>query len=981
MLRTQEDENLLQSFAERIEQFRQGVLRGRPYVWELRLSLEEFDALESAIEKSISSHNGSYNHLLTKECAAVVVIYLAEWYKRFYDGSDTDNGNRKINLDTDELQKLYDLAQIDKNVFVYKAPKTSRWQESLQVLGGLAVRAELKHDANGDLLSRLCKIYHGEDIDFDGIMDQNRAVALRESIIQKHSLYEYLKCILRKGDGIQLPFAESDCGNEDTGIPELIRRIKKANKIAKKDKFNFEWVVYYTAGRNQMVRHLRVMLKPEEIGDGKKQYIGYDRLRLLEWGVEHPEKVGRICFYLRFKNKDRYIQKEGMDEEPLFKYDNTGSEVTGFLSVNNLDENTYVNVPVDRFDMVEMVMKFDGECRKVQELEVRDYMQVYFLPKSSNKFSSRRNPQQPTFLIFSSDYHLIDEYKDLPVSYACFRNGENTSENYCWCPINDKVIIADIDGREVTPPFFNRNGLYQVVIKKYFKTIQYKENLYVIHQKKDSDCDEDEPPEESLVSVLFGRSGLQVIHYKSGLMKECEVVLNFDLEWRKIDGGYVNWNEEEPEQGIVRLRVTVKDIEFKRLVYYIPFTPEDGRDPIWRDFEHQRICSSLEGVDDIQDDFKFSLTEKEPVTKPLVIGSENEKIVIDVYRPVIVRELSQKSNNDGEYKIVSYHNKNENIRIPLINCNQFSIRDFSENGVKEYQVNCRSSSYYDFISINRMGLSNANYLQERSAKDLMNNFPLDYLKIYITKADDCPTNLYAWNYKDEPNPVKTVSEMRETGIVFQSLKDDASPRHYYCPAFFSDDDWGDENWDGEEAQDGNIDPLYCYEKAAEHKVYFFLFNPLIKVVAGRTQIKDIFLPLLRKRNYQLTEFDVKNLYRFALHFHFDWMLLPRTLWLSEIDSFATPEERDELIAKVTEFFSCTPKCTDDHEKFYLKDFLKIYWNFDRWPKVDDVADVALKLIKNESDVLGRMEMKDYLKLYDEFRYKFNEMSRAVATAQ
>lgn len=976
MSRTQEDENLLQSFAERIEQFRQGILRGRPYVWELRLSLEEFNSLESAIEKSISSHNGSHKHLLTKEFAVVVVIYLAEWYKRLYNGSDTDEKNRIINLNNGEPEKLYELAQIDKNTFAYQASENNSWLGSLYVLGGLAIQTELKHDSNGDLLSRLCKIYHGENVDFGNVVSQGRAVALQKSITQKHSLYEYLKCILRKGDGRQLPFAESDCRNEDTDIPKFIRRIENANRIAKKDKFSFEWVVLYTAGRNQMVRYLRVMLKPEEIGGGKKQYIYYDRLQLPEWGVEHPEKVGRICFYLRFKNKGRYIQKERADEEPLFKYDNTGSEVTGFLSVSNLDENTYANVPVDRFDKVEIVMKFDGECRKVQELEVKDYMQVYSLSKTSNKFSNSRNPQRPTYLIFSSDYHLIDEYKDLPVSYACFRNGENTSGSYCWCPINDKVIIADSEGREVVPPFYNRSGLYQVVITKYLKTIQYKENLYVLYQWKESDDDDlfEEP-----ITVLFGRNGLQVIHYKSEQTTDFEYVLDYKLEWLKSNGKYVNWNEEEPEQGAVWLRVSVNknDIIFKQQVYYVPFAPENGQDPIWRDFEHQRICSSLEGIDDIQDDFKFSLTEKEPATKQLVIGSENSKIFIDVYRPVIVRELSQKSNKDGEYKIVHYHDKNEDIRIPLINCDQFSIRDFSENGVEEYRIQNKSSLYYGFLTFNQTNLSVGTYDEEHCVKELATNIPLDYLKIYLTRPLDAMPNPHAWDYQSDPVSVKNPNEFTAVeGIVFQSLKDDDSPREYVRPIIKKRSGWGGKK------NMVNVDPLYCYEIAAEHKVYFFLFNPLIKVIADGTQIKDIFLPLLRKRNCQLTKMDVENLYRFALHFHFDWMLLPRTQWVREINSFAmTEEDREALYAQVTEFFCCTPKCADDHEKFYLKDFLKIYWDFDRWPKVDEVADVALKLIMDEFDALGKMEMKDYLKLYDEFRYKFNEMSRAIATAQ
>ena len=606
-------------------------------------------------------------------------------------------------------------------------------------------------------------------------------------------------------------------------------------------------------------------------------------------------------------------------------------------------------------------------------VELQDYMQIYGVSKNPHKFTSRRNSQAATIVIFSSAYHLTEEYKDLPVEYAHYRNGEQMSEDYCWCPINDKVVIADSNGREVTPPFFNRNGLYQVVTKKYLKTIKYNENLYVLYQYIDPDDDEEEYQDDPQMAVLFGRSGLEVRHFPTSQAKEGEPVTDYDLEWQK-DGRYIDWDKEEPQQGAIRLRVTVKGIVFKPKVYYVPFVPADAsQQPIWRDFEKMRICTALNGVEDIQDDIKRLLTGEElSDTKQLKIGTDAARILVDVYRPVIVRELSQQKTGEEESKVIKYYQKDEDIHIPLIDCEQFSVRDFSENGVKEYQVKSRSTVYYNFPTFNQTSLSSGMYTEEHAAKELTPEIPLDYLKIYMTRPLDEQSELYAWDYKSDPRPVESANELTGEGIVFQSLIEKDSPRDYSMPTIKKKSGWGGKK------DVVAIDALYCFETVAAHKTYFFLFSPLIKVIASQTQIQDIFLPLMKKRNYQLTEEDIDNLYRFAMQFHFDWMLLPRVSWKASIEAgAATDEEQEELKKHVTDFFAKTPKCSDERELAQLKDFLKRYWTFNGHPNLADVAEKAVKLILDDPDALGNQEMREFLKHYDDCRFKFIEMSKVV----
>lgn len=982
MPQTEEDKILLNTLPHKVEEMKQNILRGEPYVWKLRLSLSDFCALESALNNSISSHGNMHEYLLSEDFAVITVIYLAEWYKRFYNGDDTTDDDKILSLNSKELEELYDLAKIDKKTFVYNASKNPdrtsyRWLESMQVMGGLAVLAELRRDQNDRLLSQLCKIFHGEDIELDDLVDRNRAVAFQESIARQHSLYEYLKCILEKdthGKRI-LPFATSDLKDESTRIPELIAMIENADKIARKNKFDFEWIINYTARSKSMVRQLRVKLKPEVIGGGRRQYIGYDRLRSAEWGVENPENIGRIRFYLRFKNGREYIQKEGNNEEPIFKYDNTGSETTGFLSVNKEDEAFYLNVPAARFDKVEIVIKYDDTIRVVQDLPVEDYMQIYEVSKSGGRlFTSRKNSQAYTVLLFSIAHHLIEEYTNIPVSFAHFRNGEKCGEDYCWCPIMDKVALRLSSGEERY--FFNRNGLYQVVTKKYLKTIKYLDNVFVLYKYIDAELDEDEMQTDTL-TVQFGRNALNVLHYPSGQAKDGVPVTDYTVEWySQAERRYVNWDEEhQPSQGKLRLRVTVKGLVFTPKVYYVPFSPSNpNQEPIWRNFETMRICTALEGVDDVQDDFRKVLDSKEPDTRCLEIGTNNEKILIDVYRPVLIRELSQKKAGMDESKVVSYYENNEDIQIPLINCEQFSVRDFSEDGVKEYYLKRNSTIYYNFPTFNHTGVDGTSYILEESASELSPELPLDYLKIYVTKALDDAGDLYAWNYKSAPEKIDSSCSMIEEGIVFQSLKDNDSPRHYAMPTIKK----GKGGWGGKKNQ-LVVEPLYCFETVAEHKTYFFLFNPLVKVVSAGTQIKDILLPLIKKRDYSLTDADIDNLYRFAIHFHFDWMLLPRDSWKAQIvEEAQSAEEQEQLLEAVTVFFIRTPKATDERERACLIDFVKRYWTFNDYPKIDDIAETALKLIQDSPDALNRIgDLKDFLKSYDVCRFKFIEMSKAI----
>jgi hypothetical protein len=187
------------------------------YVWELRLSQDDFIQLEEAIKQSITSAN-SQKHLFTQENALYTIVYVAEWYKRRYNGMDTDKDTCVVKLD-DTCKQLWENSIYDSNTYVYDASsnpdKPSRqWVRSLYLMGGLALQQELKRANEDDnhFLVELCRLYHGESTDIMSIDDRTRSIPFQRSITERHSLFHYIASIL-KGD---YPFAKEELKDADS---------------------------------------------------------------------------------------------------------------------------------------------------------------------------------------------------------------------------------------------------------------------------------------------------------------------------------------------------------------------------------------------------------------------------------------------------------------------------------------------------------------------------------------------------------------------------------------------------------------------------------------------------------------------------------------------------------------------------------------------------------------------------------------------
>ena len=829
----------------------------QPYVWQLRLSESDFKELEATITHQLKADNGRHETLLSEHWALAVLLYMAEWYKRCYQSGNT---NDLLQLDTNELKQLWQTLGINTLLYLYTdASGNSRWQYSTYVLGGLAIRHELnrKESDNGRFLKGLCRIFNGENYTLENLDDATRAVAFRESIRQKHSLYVYLQEILSG----QLPFSEDDLQDGQSEVNRFILAIKTANDEVLRQKFRFEWIVYNAPDGDTMQRRLRVWMNPEEVGGGQHHYLRYDRVHL--WGFIHPEKVEHLRVSIQFFDGDKVVSPCNFDE-PLLVYTNTGAAETGFVCWNTSQYKTFDKVPVRHFSEFQLVVRDNsGETHVAQEQVASEYLQLWRMGQWDDWWSSLQNSQRQTAIVFSRRCRLVGSGCE-EVSYKPFHEkGQGSGEIYGWHYIYDCATLKDEHDREQT--FYNRQGYDMVTTRLYNDTISYK-NGGLVSYYSIGDPEEDDELSEKQLPLIFGKSDIIVRHFNTkddvkNAQPDSDTTPE-QVEWRLDNGRYNEWPESErPKYGEVTLRVTSKGVQNLITVLYLPPLSETAT--VERNLKQNTITYR-----DWKSGQPRSVTDVPPLDgKPLAptveirFGDEQSYAVLDIWRPVQLHEVCL-----GD-RVVKY-GCGETTTIPYILKDELTYNEFGHQGYRSYKCSMLGSIYPLLPDQRDAHMEAWRTGQEFEATRLDAEAPQS-LRITFGTAedevnDDERLTFLLWDYDKDKDPGKTyyhVQEERNT-ILFQSLKDVneglivAYAHSNFFPFSYRD-------------VQQRTSALSCFEVAAEHRLYFFAMKPLT-MLNTEEFAGQVYHPLLEKRGNRLTDNDRRALCRLADEFQFNW---------------------------------------------------------------------------------------------------------------
>ena len=587
----------------------------RPYVWQLQISEAEFKALEADVAAK-------------KATPRQTLAYLAEWYKRCYDGSASPA--KAVELSAAEIEELWKKSGFDAETCAYRYEKKDgvAWEYSTYVLGGLAVRFETGRK-DKKFFRQLCRLYYGEDVALDDVADQNgRSVAFRQSIAQHQSLYHFIKAILK-----------DELVSDDALTNELIQLVKTANDDVLRDKFALEWLVRYQPGNEYMRRSLRLNLKPEEIGGKCHSYVRYERV--LAWGIADPSSVKSLSFAVSFEDGKGHVLVRADFGHPVLSCINAGLDERGRGAFVVADPNVKIEfsrVPALPFSRVRLWVKADaGEPREVYAEENKSWRQYWCEDEWRGLWSTRKNDRKATAVLVGEPQDIIagGENQELLPFKDCLGS---MSPLFGWCVVRDFVVIK---GEE--KPVYNHAGTDKVYARLYPQTICYDVNGFVKHSFFDEDGDEE--PGESL-PIIFRKEDVLICHQEGDAAKEAPKVEGLvpDKVEFKDGGSYREWTEpQHPVAGLVTLRVSYRGREFpQQRMFYYPglFEKSDTPQPIVRDFvEHAIRYRGADG--DIQRlDCKMA-NENEPIQRTLGLRLDgvDDCVRLEVYAPFDDKEI------------------------------------------------------------------------------------------------------------------------------------------------------------------------------------------------------------------------------------------------------------------------------------------------------------------------------------------------------
>lgn len=260
------------------------------YVWQWLLSQQQYDDIKSCF--NTNNTNGLLLPSVIKpNTAKLLCLYIGEFYKREYDGSNKHPVLSKSKSRDALLGKLCEYQTIKP---YQKVNNTNMF--TLYVSGGLPIHYLANHNNQYQTLVRaLVRLLDPDSDDFEKeigkqLLSRVSNTALRESYIQKHSIYEYIARVQHNG---QVWDKNDNLAPDFQKMSHFVRDYKNKLDERFREKFRTKYSLWIDSAQSvpETIRPT-ICLYPEE--DGERHYA-LSRQRLNALGISAPDNEFELC--------------------------------------------------------------------------------------------------------------------------------------------------------------------------------------------------------------------------------------------------------------------------------------------------------------------------------------------------------------------------------------------------------------------------------------------------------------------------------------------------------------------------------------------------------------------------------------------------------------------------------------------------------------------------------------------------------------
>lgn len=593
-----------------------------PYFWALKITEEQYNNMKELLKNNIPE-NGSRTSFI-KKYAVYIACYIAEWFKREYNGKNGESNG--IVDDSNELEKIWE--KLNKGC-LFKSANSTRWLDSIYVLGGFPI--EYVKNEGTQFSSLISKVCREEDINevLESLRLNNQAY---QRSLKEHSLREYIKSA--KEEGIASILAESDhekyrfyCDFIETGIRGTI-------------KFSDEWILYdyseYENSEEKAYLSFRVKIGSDDKDGIFSSYLleslgvnENDIMLGLEYGDEKSESSIRFtkirnnyvgwydCKFLSFDFPDDFLSKEYNSDQSL--------KLMWYSITDKKRESGHV----------------------LEEYQIEEYIQFYRKTEGGNEYTSQKDSTAESKLLYSSEWK---PKKGRPIMLG---NG------YSLIKINKELTIKK--GNE-EKHFFAETGKlgYELNLCKGIK----------VCRRNDSE-----------VKLLIGRNAITKVYVTDEAGNETVIrTEDYTIRHRKVVHENKRYIDKLPNKtGLYTIQITYND---KTEIFECLYVADE--EFVTRDCRNEKLCFKTpvrrincttgepEG-DEIQGEFSCSELLKNDTLSFEVCNSDG--VVVEIYVPALRKELCL-DNNCNTYGI------NEEISILYQNLESCNLRIIDQDGVK-----------------------------------------------------------------------------------------------------------------------------------------------------------------------------------------------------------------------------------------------------------------------------------------------------------